>query len=177
MSSTPADLQNHVDIGSCQLLRDICDQPGVDSVEGRLVPLLSGEEFRTQLIEMQPGMYCEPHPHSSESLIYTVKGSWVFCTLGSDSEVEERVVIDAGDLFYFPPNTPTGFEVPFDEPASMLIIKGGSLDRETAFSMLQTASKSMDAEAEAGAPFTYSELDSTHAAVAYRAKVRNEASE
>ena len=56
MSSTttpaPTDL---VEVGHCRVLRDAAEQPGVETVEGRLVPLLAGDAIRSHVIEMHPG--------------------------------------------------------------------------------------------------------------------------
>lgn len=86
-------------IGECRVLRQITAQPGVESVEGRLVPLMGGDDIRSHMIVMHPGQWCYPHPHDTESLIYTVSGRWVFCTTEEGEEV--RTVIEAGDLFHF----------------------------------------------------------------------------
>jgi hypothetical protein len=38
-------------------------QDGVQTLEGRIGPLLLGEGCQCHFIEMKPGMYCEEHPH------------------------------------------------------------------------------------------------------------------
>ena len=70
---------------------------------------------------MYPESYTPAHPHDNESIIYTVKGRWVLCSSGKRNLMKER------SLFHFAPNTETGFEVPFDEPAFLLIFKGDVL--------------------------------------------------
>ncbi len=111
-------------IGECRVLRSVAAQPGIDTVEGTLVPLLSGSKIRSHTIVMHPGQYCFAHPHDTESIIYTISGRWVFCTTEDGKEV--RTVINENDLFHFPGGVPTGFETPFEEPAVILIMKAGS---------------------------------------------------
>lgn len=111
-------------IGECVVLRGVSTQPGIKTVEGTLIPLLSGNAIRSHMIVMHPGQYCGAHPHDTESIIYTISGQWVFCTTDGDEEV--RTVISEGDLFWFPGGVPTGFETPFSEPAVILILKSGS---------------------------------------------------
>ena len=156
-------------IGECRVLRNIDDQPGVETVEGRLTPLLSGQKIRSHTIVMHPGQYCFAHPHDTESLIYTTSGRWVFCTTENDEEV--RTVINAGDMFHFPGGVPTGFETPFDEPATILIVKTGSESYEELVEGMTAAKASIDAQAADGEPFSYRELPSDHPARVYAREV------
>ena len=156
-------------IGECVVLRDITAQPGVDTVEGTLVPLLTGAEIRSHMIVMHAGQYCDAHPHDSESIIYTVSGRWVFATTEDGKQV--RTVINQGDLFHFPAGVPTGFETPFDEAAVILILKGGgSTYAEMAAGMVE-ARDTLAAEASSGTPFSYRDLPADHPARAYGTKV------
>jgi uncharacterized RmlC-like cupin family protein len=149
-------------IGACTVLREVVSQPGVETVEGRLVPLLTGAEIRSHIIVMHPGQYCDAHPHDSESIIYTISGRWVFAT--RQDGVELRTVIGAGDLFHFPGGEPTGFETPFDEPAVILIAKPGAAPYEESLSVMSQVKDDLEAEARAGTPFTYRELPADHPA-------------
>lgn len=57
----------------------------VDTLEGRIGPLLKGDGSQAHFIEMPPDLYCEEHSHATESLIFTVKGEWVLCSSPEDS--------------------------------------------------------------------------------------------
>lgn len=149
-------------IGECRVLRNLDDQPGIETVEGRLVPLLSGAKIRSHVIVMHPGQYCYAHPHDTESIIYTVSGSWVFCTTEDGEEV--RTVINQNDLFHFPGGVPTGFETPFDEAAVILILKEGNEAYEEMVAGMVEARDMLDAEVKAGEPFYYRELPPDHPA-------------
>jgi quercetin dioxygenase-like cupin family protein len=147
-------------IGACRIQRDVRHQPGVDSVEGRLIPLMSGATIRAQVIDMPPGLYVAAHPHPTESLLLTVAGRWVFCD-GTD-----RVVLETGDLLHFPPDVPTGFEVPFGEPAVIYITKGdgGGQPLDSSWKNLTEAAGRMAEEAHHGEIFSLAELPADHPA-------------
>ena len=162
-------LVGHEAIGDCQVLRDVMAQPGVNTVEGTLVPLLTGAAIRSHLIVMHPGQYCDAHTHDSESIIYTISGRWVFATIEGGEQV--RTVINQGDLFHFPAGVPTGFETPFDEAAVILILKGGgSSYGEMAASMIEARNTLAD-EAASGVPFEYRALSADHPARLYATQV------
>ena len=156
-------------IGECRVLRDIGSQPGIATVEGTLVPLLSGSKIRSHVIVMHPGQYCYAHPHDTESIIYTVSGSWVFCTTEDGQEV--RTVINQNDLFHFPGGVPTGFETPFDEPAVILILKEGSESYEDMVDGMMWARDELDRQSAGGEPFYYKELPRDHPARVYARQV------
>ncbi|MCB0155958.1 MAG: AraC family ligand binding domain-containing protein [Anaerolineae bacterium] len=101
-----------------QIIEDITNQFGIDTLEGKIGPLIQGEGSRAHFIEMPAGLYTAEHPHDTESIIYTVHGRWVLCIEG------KRQVMEPGSLFWFGPNIPTGYEIPFDDPAFILIFKG-----------------------------------------------------
>ena len=98
MTDTIAPLQGHEIRGETEILRDVANQPGLETIEGRLVPLLSGERIKSHIIVMHPGQYAAAHAHPTESIIYTISGSWVSSTTTDDGE-ELRSVINEGDLF------------------------------------------------------------------------------
>lgn len=156
-------------IGECEVLRDVLAQPGVETVEGRLVPLLSGEAIRSHIIVMHPGQYCYAHPHDTESIIYTISGSWVFTTTENDEEV--RTVIRAGDLFHFPGGVPTGFETPFEDPAVILILKSGTSSYEAMVEGMVEARDHLAEQSANGEPFFYRELPDSHPARIYAREV------
>jgi uncharacterized RmlC-like cupin family protein len=156
-------------IGECRVLRDIGAQPGIPTVEGTLVPLLSGSKIRSHVIVMHPGQYCHAHPHDTESIIYTVSGSWVFCTTEQDQEV--RTVINQNDLFHFPGGVPTGFETPFEEPAVILILKEGSESYDDMVEGMIWARDELNKESARGEPFYYKELPQDHPARVYAREV------
>lgn len=156
-------------IGECRVLRDVNAQPGVKTVEGTLVPLLAGARIKSHMIVMHPGQYCFAHPHDTESIIYTVAGRWVFCTTEDGEEV--RTVINEGDLFHFPGGVPTGFETPFAEGASILILKEGSISHDEMVADMMGAVAALDKEVAAGEPFYYRELPEDHPARIYAREV------
>ena len=170
MSERIAPLQGHETRGQTEILRNVADQPGLETVEGRLVPLLSGERIKSHIIVMHPGQYASAHAHPTESIIYTISGRWVSATTTEDGG-EVRTVISEGDLFRFGDNVPTGYETPFDEPAVILILKGGSATREEMEAGMRSAKATLDSEAAEGEPFFYVELDADHPAVLFAREV------
>ena len=152
-------------IGDCRVLRNVHDQPGIDTVEGTMVPLLTGQAIRSHIIVMHPGQYCDAHPHETESIIFTVSGRWVFCTHENGEEV--RTVINQNDLFHFPGGVPTGFETPFDEPAVILIVKSGDETYQEMAAGIDRARVMMEKAASDGEPFYYRDLDPDHPARVY----------
>ena len=156
-------------IGECRVLRDVRAQAGVQTLEGRMIPLMAGLKIRTHIIEMAPGQYCYPHPHPTESLIYTLSGRWVFCTTEDGQEV--RIVINEGDLFHFVPDVPTGFETPFEEGAVILIFKGDPGSYEEMLAGMTAARAELARDAATGAAFTFAELPADHPARVFGASV------
>ncbi|MEE8601777.1 cupin domain-containing protein [Euzebya tangerina] len=158
-------------IGACTVLRGVADLPGVDTLEGRVVPLLSGENVTSHMIVMEPGMWCYPHPHPTESLIFTPSGRWVFCTTDDEGQ-EIRTVLGPGDLFHMDYDVPTGFENPFDEPAVLLIFKSGSWTHAEMVEGLVEMQASLERQVrEEGAVFTLAELPEDHPARTFAASL------
>lgn len=152
-----------------QVIDDVTDgeaNPGVQTLEGRIGPLLKGEGSQAHYIEMQPGLFCEAHPHSTESIIFTVKGKWVLCSGG------RRHLMRPGTLFWFKKDTPTGYEVPFDEPAFILIFKGNRDDAcdEEFFNYLRGLDQKLKKQRDEGMPFTMDALPDGHPAKLFRLK-------
>jgi pimeloyl-ACP methyl ester carboxylesterase/quercetin dioxygenase-like cupin family protein len=133
---------------------------GVETLEGRIGPLILGEGSQAHFIDMQGGMYVEEHPHSSESIIYTVRGEWVLCSNG------RRHLMKPGTLFRFAANIPTGYEVPFPDNALILIFKGDRVTKvESDFiQYLQGMAARLERDHQRGVPFLLRELRDDHPA-------------
>ena len=156
-------------VGDCRVLHDVHAQPGIKTVEGTMIPLLTGAEMRSHMIVMHAGQYCDAHPHDTESIIYTISGRWVFCTTENGEQV--RTVIGPNDLFHFPGGVPTGFETPFGEDASILIVKSSNELYDEMVAGIQGARDHMERDAAAGTPFYYRELPYEHPARVYARQV------
>ncbi len=146
-----------------EIVEDITDREktaGVETLEGRIGPLILGEGSQAHFIDMPGGMYVEEHPHSSESLIYTVRGRWVLCSDG------RRRVMNPGSLFRFAARTPTGYEVPFAEDAYLLIFKGDRLSKsEKEFiDYLRGMKERLRNERKQGVPYLLRDLPEDHPA-------------
>lgn len=143
-----------------QIIDDVTAQFGVDTLEGRVGPLMQGIGSRSQFFELPAGLYTYEHPHATESIIYTVYGEWVRCTGG------QRHIMRPRSLFSFGPNIAAGYEVPFDAPAFILIFKGerGS-DPEAMVDYLQNEMQMhLEQEHAAGQAFWLRELPADHPA-------------
>ncbi len=135
------------------------EECGIETLEGRIGPLLKGEMCGAHYILMPPGLYCEEHAHDSESIIFTVRGQWVLVNEG------KRTVMEEGSLFRFLRGVPTGYEVPFDKPALILIFKGeGTPEREEFFIHLEELARRLEEARAEGKPFNMSELPDEHPA-------------
>ncbi|MDD1762496.1 MAG: AraC family ligand binding domain-containing protein [Methanothrix sp.] len=146
-----------------RIVNDVLDErsnPCVQTLEGRIGPLLKGDGSQAHFIEMPPDLYCEEHSHATESLIFTVKGRWVLCSSG------RRHLMQPGSLFWFKAGTPTGYEVPFFEPAFILIFKGvkDDLDDKGFLEYLETLQQRLEKAHADGTPFKMSELCQDHPA-------------
>ena len=144
-----------------RILPDIEGAPGVDTLEGRIGPLLNAQRGGAHFIEVPPDAYMDDHAHPTESLIYTVRGQWVLCSRGT------RWHMRAGGLFWFGDAVPTGYENPFREPALLLIFK--TEEREpgydrAALTRIEGVREKLEQEHAAGTPFTFSELSEDHPA-------------
>jgi pimeloyl-ACP methyl ester carboxylesterase/quercetin dioxygenase-like cupin family protein len=153
-----------------QIVEDINDKAqttGVETLEGEIGPLLLGGGSQAHFIEMQPRMYCEEHPHSNESIIYTVRGRWVLCSGG------RRHVMKPGTLFHFTAGTPTGYEVPFAENALILIFKGQRLTEkdEDFVTYLKGMAARLEREHDAGVPYRLDDLPADHPAIKFAKQV------
>jgi quercetin dioxygenase-like cupin family protein len=150
------------------LVEDIFAQSGVDTLEGRIGPLLSGARAACHFIELQPGQYLDEHPHATESLIFAAKGDFVLCSQG------ERWHIKEGTLFWFGDNVPTGWEAPFPTPATILIFKSQPRDEagdEEFVRYLEDMAAGISKEHAAGTPFRLDELPQDHPARKFAAQL------
>jgi quercetin dioxygenase-like cupin family protein len=148
-----------VKLAQIPILDSIQDALGVQTLEGRIGPLISGLKGSAHYITMPPNMYCAPHKHSTESIIYTAKGSWVLCSEG------QRHLMNEGSIFFMPPDVETGYEVPFDEAATILIVKFEGPNNPDEFLIyLQTLKEKLEKKRTDGEQFYLSELPESHPA-------------
>lgn len=144
------------------------NKSAIPTHEGIFGPLLFAEQTRSFFIELQPGMFLAEHPHDVGSIIYTVRGKWVLASEG------KRHVMQAGTLFRFGDNMPTGWEAPFSEPALLLVVKPKG--ENTSYDIFNRGIKAMqsstDKDRKAGKmQFYYSELKPDDPAIAYARSV------
>jgi len=150
------------ELAKARIVDSIGDAPGVETLEGRIGPLLNGIKGAAHYIVMPPGMYCPEHTHPTESIIFTARGQWVLCSEGKRHHMRE------GSLFFMPPDIPTGYEVPFEEPATLFIVKfEGPNDPDMFLSYLQGLKDRLDGRHDRGEPFHLTELPSDHPAVEF----------
>jgi hypothetical protein len=78
-----------------------------------------------------------------------------------------------GSLFHFSPNTPTGYETPFNEGALILIFKPRRLSEqdEDFVAYLRQMARRLNREHEAGVPYLLKDLPSDHPAIAFAREV------
>lgn len=146
-----------------QVVENVADQPGIETLEGRIGLLLQGEDVRSHFMEFPPGMFTPEHAHETESIIVTLQARWVLCAAGN------RRVMQAGDVFWFGPGVSTGYEMPpyFEDDARILVFKG-ERDDDSREEFLEYVTEEMnphlEAERESGTPFTFDELPEDHPA-------------
>ncbi len=131
--------------------------------EGNFGPLLFGEGIRAFYIRLEPGMFLAEHPHPTESLVFTVSGRWVLCSEG------KRQVMEAGNVFHFGSNAPTGWEAPLPEGAFLYIVKqfDEGLDYESYTTDIRTMAEELDQEMSEGSAFYYHQLEPDHPAIQF----------
>lgn len=147
-------------------IRDKTKTAGVETLEGRIGPLLRTGEMRAHFIDMQAGLYLEEHPHTKGSIIYTVRGQWGLKSLG------RWHLMKPGSLYWFGDNIPTGFQVPFREDAMILIFKAtpGSEDGEFR-KYLERLAEDLKRDEKAGAVFRLVDLRADHPALQFAREV------
>ncbi|WP_321428865.1 AraC family ligand binding domain-containing protein [uncultured Methanolobus sp.] len=152
-----------------QTLDSIEGMPGIDTLEGVIGPLMSGNKGSAHFIKMHADMYCDAHSHPTESIIYTSKGQWVLFAEGKRRHMKE------GSLFFMPPGIETGYEVPFDKPASILIIKfEGEKDPQEFMDYLEGLKERLEAKNKNGEPFKMSELPADHPALIFANEIKSQ---
>jgi quercetin dioxygenase-like cupin family protein len=166
-SVSPEFVQLATNIEIIPNIEDAIETVGVLTHEGVFGPLLFAEETRAFFIELKPGMFLSEHPHPTESIVYTVSGRWVLCSEG------KRQVIEAGSLFHFGSNMPTGWEAPFSEGAFLLVVKtkneGDTF--EPYLKGLKDMATKLDEERKAGTQFYFDELEPNHEAIQFARSV------
>lgn len=135
--------------------------------EGLFGPLLFAENNRAFFIELKPDMFLGEHPHPTGSIVYTVRGKWVLASEG------KRQVMEAGSLFRFGDQMPTGWEAPFSEGALLLIVKGKAPDDgyQTFNAGIKSMQAAVDKERKAGDPFYFNALAPNHPAIIFARSV------
>lgn len=150
-------------LAQIDIVDSIFEVPGVDTLEGKIGPILSGNKGAAHYITMPAGMFLSAHTHPTESIIYTAKGEWVLYSEG------ERHYMKEGSLYFMPPDVETGYEVPFDKPATILIVKfEGPNDPVKFKEYLEGMKKGLEDKHNEGEPFMISELDENHPARKYK---------
>ena len=131
--------------------------------EGNFGPLLFGEGLRAFYIRLEPGMFLAEHPHPTESIVYTVSGRWVLSSEG------KRQVMEAGNVFHFGSNAPTGWEAPFPEGAFLFIVKqleeGENYEAYT--KDIRAMAEQLDQEMSEGSAFYFNQLAPDHPAILF----------
>ena len=148
------------------IIDDVLSVGGVDTLEGRVGPLLFGDTGRAHYLDMPAHSYVDEHGHDDEAFTFTVRGSYVLCANG------QRRLMKPGSFFWFGAGVPTGYEVPFDEPAYILIFRGvvGQTPAEMLES-LQAAKGQFEEMQQAGVPFALSDLPDGHPALQFAHEV------
>ncbi|HHT24163.1 MAG TPA: cupin domain-containing protein [Clostridiaceae bacterium] len=140
----------------------------VDTLEGNIGPLIFGDKGTAHFINMPAGLFLGEHEHSTEAFIYTVQGRWVLCNNGV------RKIMQAGSLFWFQANASTGYEVPFDEDAYILIFKSerGDNTEEKFLEYLYGLKERLEKEHSTNTPYLLSELPSDHPARIFATNIK-----
>ncbi|QDV09861.1 hypothetical protein Poly30_54210 [Planctomycetes bacterium Poly30] len=131
--------------------------------EGHFAPLLFGSDLRAFTLRLEHGMFLAEHPHPTESMVYTVSGRWVLCSSGN------RKVMEAGSVFHFGPDAPTGWEAPFEGGAQVLIVKTLREGEDYAMfceGMRELALK-LEGQYAEGEVFYFEQLEDDHPALAF----------
>lgn len=140
--------------------------PGVDTLEGRIGPLLRAAQMRAHFIEMPGGLYVAEHPHAKGSIIYTVRGRWGLSSAG------RWHLMGPGSLFWFDDGVPTGYQVPFQESAYILIFKAMPGEDDAAFAeYLRELAQGLEVEQRNGTPFRLADLPEDHPALEFARRV------
>ena len=142
-----------------RVIEDVLTAYGIDTLEGKVGPLLFGETGRTHFLDMPAGSYVDEHPHAEEAFTLTMRGSYVLVVDGV------RRLMKPGSIQVFDPDVATGYEVPFDEDCYILVFRG--VVEESAAEMLENIERMKDHFVEAqesGEVFMLNELPEGHPA-------------
>ena len=142
-----------------RIVEDVLTAYGIDTLEGKVGPLLFGESGRTHFLDMPAGSYVDEHPHDDEAFTLTMRGSYVLCVNGV------RRLMRPGSIQWFGPDIATGYEVPFDEPCYILVFRG--VVEESAAEMLENIEQMKHEFVEAqesGEVFMLNDLPKDHPA-------------
>ncbi len=124
--------------------------PGVETLEGRIGPLLRTGEMRTHFIDMPAGLYLEEHPHTKGSIIYTVRGRWGWKSLG------RWHLMQPGSLYWF----------------VVLIFKAASGSEDGDFlRYLRRLTEDLKRDQKDGTPFRLVDLPADHPALGFAREV------
>lgn len=150
-----------------QIVNDIAAQPAVDTLEGRVGLLLQGEATRAHFFDIPAHAFTAEHPHPVETIIYTVRGTWVLCS------GNVRTLMPAGSIYLYAADIPTGYEVPFEEPATILIFSSGAPNPAQEFLdyLENTLRPELEADHAHGHPFFLEELAADHPARVFARQV------
>ena len=164
---SPAFVQLAKNVEVIPNIEDALKTVGVLTHEGVFGPLLFAEKTRAFFIELKPGMFLFEHPHSTGSIVYTVRGKWVLASEG------KRQVMEAGSLFRFGDNMPTGWEAPFADGALLLVVKSKKKGEayEPFIKGLNKMKVSLDKERAKGNKFYFNELKPDHPAIVFARSV------
>lgn len=147
-----------------EIIDDVSNRPEtvyVDTLEGKFGPLLACDNKRVNFIDMPAWSFCAEHTHEGGGITYTAKGNWVLCSDG------KRHLMKPGSIFKFEPKMPTGYEVPFDESAVILLIGCGKQDNAEYLNRIREMSAVLEKKHEEGEPFLFQELPDDHPAVVF----------
>lgn len=151
-----------------EIIENVLTQEGIETLEGKIGPLIFGKNCQSHFIALSAGMYCEEHSHLSESIIFTVKGEWVLCSKG------QRFHMKPGSLFWFGANVPTGYEVPFKEDAFILISKceHNAMNKSKMIEYLKELREHLIEKNKEGIPFSFRELPAGHPAIIFASQLK-----
>lgn len=146
-----------------EVIDDLFDQPAVETGAGEVGLLLQGGSAQAHVIEQPPWLVtsCD---HASESIILTLEGEWVLRTDGG-----MRRHMTPGSIFWFGSGVPAGFEVPFDEPSTILIFKSEKPEETS-----EAFAEYLLERAEENEPRSLLDLPSDHPAVEFGREVNED---
>lgn len=151
-----------------RVIDDLFAQPRVETNAGGIGMLLQGESAHAHFIEQPAWLYLEECEHPGESIIATLEGEWVLNAEG------ERRHMKPGSIFWRSGETTAGFEVPFDEPATILIFKSERQEESPEAYVEDLVERAPDACGPADSPDTFAELPSDHPAVEFARTVNDD---